>query len=853
MAARVGKSSVNLSLKKSGIVVTSVDATVSKGETAGMLNKSSLTIAVRSLWRNKVISAIHVLGLALGIATCLLIVLFIRHEWSYDRYNVNADRIVRVTFGGHMNGHDIKEANVMAPVAATMKRDYPEVLEATRLQAVGIHRISYGTKSFREDALAFVDSNFFRVFTLPLIKGDANTALVQPFTIVITRAMAEKYFGRENPIGKVLDFTDDHHALTVTGVIEGVPETSHFHFDCFASMASLPEAKIPNWMSSNFCTYLLLPEGYDAKKLQAKLPGMVEKYIGPQLQKGMGVSLAQFRASGNEIGFTLQPLTDIHLRSDLTGDLSAPGDIRYVYILAAVAVFMLLIACINFMNLSTAGATKRAKEVGIRKVLGSLRGQLVSQFLVESLLLTGVAMIIALVLVGLSLPSFSRLAGHDLSLSWNALPSLLPVLVLFTLGTGLLAGAYPAFFLSAFRPVAVLKGLFKAGRGSAGLRSSLVVFQFFISISLIIGTAVVYRQLSYIQHKKLGYDRNQVLIVQDMWALGGAQGFFRQELARDPRVVSVATSGYLPAGNSYGNNFLVYADNHSDKYANTLRYEVDDQYVPTMGMEIKAGRNFSRTFGADSAAILINETAARNFGWTVTESGGGTDVSAAIGHTITEPNRDRPATTYHVIGVVKDFHFRSLREMITPLVMTLGGTENSSLIIRTKTKEMAGLLATLQKRWTDQKAGVPFSYSFLDDRFQDTYKAEQNIGRILGIFAGLTIFVACLGLFGLATFTAEQRTREIGIRKVLGANTASVVTLLSKDFLRLVVLAFGIAAPLAWWMMNRWLQDFAYRVTIGWWIFVLAAALALLITLATVSFRAIRAARANPINSLRSE
>jgi putative ABC transport system permease protein len=812
-----------------------------------MFNKS-LLVAVRNLWRNKAISAIHVFGLAIGMATCLLILLFIRHELSYDRYNENSGRIVRVTFGGHMNGHEIKEANVMPPVAGTMKKDYPEVLEATRLQSVGIHRISYGTKSFREDNLAFVDSNFFRVFTLPLIKGDANTALVRPYTIVITRAVASKYFGNEDPIGKVLDFTDDNHTLTVTGVIDGVPETSHFHFDCFASMASLPEAKEPSWMSSNYFTYLLLPEGYDRRKLQAKLPGMVEKYIGPQLQKGMGVSLAQFRASGNEIGFALQRLTDIHLHSDFTNDISAPGDIRYIYILGAVAVFMLLIACINFMNLSTAGATKRAKEVGIRKVLGSLRGQLVGQFLVESLLLTVTAMIISLLLVWLSLPAFSRLAGHDLSLSWSTLPWVMPLLLLFTLLTGLLAGAYPAFFLSAFRPVAVLKGMFKGGRGSSGLRSSLVVFQFFISISLIIGTAVVYRQLSFIQHKKLGYVRDQVVVVQDMWALGDGQSFFRQQLAQDPRVASVATSGYLPAGNTYGNNFLVYADNHSDKFANTLRYQVDDQYIPTMGMEMAAGRNFSRAFGADSAAIVINETAVRNFGWAT-----GTDMSPAIGHTITEPNRDRPATTYHVIGVVRDFHFRSLREMITPLVMTLGGTENTSLIVRMKTKEAGGVLASLQKRWADQKARVPFSYSFMDDRFQDTYKAEQNIGRILGIFAGLTIFVACLGLFGLATFTAEQRTKEIGIRKVLGANTAGIVALLSKDFLRLVALAFGIAAPLAWWMMNKWLQDFAYRVTIGWWIFAIAALLAILITMVTVSFRAIRAANANPIKSLRSE
>ena len=817
-----------------------------------MLHKS-MTIAFRNLWRNKAISLIHVLGLSLGIGTCLLILLFIHHEWSYDRYNQKADRIVRVTFGGHMNGHEIKEANVMPPVAATMKKDYPQVLDATRLRSVGIHRITYGTRSFREDALAFVDSNFFQVFTLPLVKGDPKTALLQPYTMVITRAVATKYFGNGDPIGKVLDFTDDHHTLTVTGVIDGVPETSHFHFDCFASMASLPEAKDPTWMSSSYFTYLVLPAGYDKDKLQTRLPGMVEKYIGPQLQKGMGVSLAQFRASGNDIGFKLQRLTDIHLHSDLTGDLSAPGDIRYVYILGAVAVFMLLIACINFMNLSTAGAAKRAKEVGIRKVLGSMRGQLAAQFLVESLLLTTAAMLIALALVWLSLPAFSRLAGHDLAMGLTANPWLPPLLLLFTLLTGLLAGAYPAFFLSAFRPVAVLKGLFKAGKGSAGLRSSLVVFQFFISISLIIGTAVVYRQLSYIQHKKLGYLRDQVVIVQDTWALGDGLTFFRQQLEQDPRVAGVTASGYLPAGPSYSNNFLVYADNHSDKFANTLRYEVDDQYIPTLGMEMKEGRNFSKSYGADSSAIIINETAAQNFGWTVPAADGGLDASKAIGHIITEPNRDRPAKTYHVIGVVKDFHFRSLREMITPLVMTLAATNNTALIIRTKTRDVAGLLATVQKRWSDQKPRLPFSYSFLDLRFQDTYKAEQNIGRILGIFAGLTIFVACLGLFGLATFTAEQRTKEIGIRKVLGATTAGVVTLLSKDFLRLVVLAFAIAAPVAWWMMNRWLQDFAYRIPIAWWIFALAAAMALLITLVTVSFRALRAARSNPINSLRSE
>ncbi|HLZ86605.1 MAG TPA: FtsX-like permease family protein, partial [Puia sp.] len=360
---------------------------------------------------------------------------------------------------------------------------------------------------------------------------------------------------------------------------------------------------------------------------------------------------------------------------------------------------------------------------------------------------------------------------------------------------------------------------------------------------LIIGTAVVYRQLSYIQHKKLGYDRDQVVIVQDTYFLGNNQRFFKDVLTRDPRVASVSTSGYLPAGASYNNNFLVYADNSSSQLVNTLRYEVDEDYIPTLGMEMETGRNFSKAFGSDSLGMIINETAARNFGW----------GDKALGHTLTRPNNDNTSTTYHIIGVVKDFHFRSLRERITPLVMSLGSNQGSSFIVRTKTRDVAGLLGAMQKEWTDLKAGAPFSYSFLDQRFQDTYMAEQNIAHILGIFAGLTIFVACLGLFGLATFTAEQRTKEIGIRKVLGANTASVVALLSKDFLRMVGLAFLIAAPIAWWVMNKWLQDFAYRISIGWWVFVLAAGLAMLITLVTVSFRAIRAASANPVNSLRSE
>ncbi len=811
--------------------------------------KNFFTLAFRNCWRNRSTSIIHVLGLALGIATFLLITLFVGHELSFDRFNNKSGQLVRIVFRGRMSGGEIKEANVMPPVAAALRSDFPEVQNATRLSNQGVHRIQYGDKTFREDALAFVDSNFFELFTLPLVEGDPRTALLQPNTVVITRAVAQKYFGSADPIGKVLQFTDDHQALTVTGLIDRVPDNSHFHFELFASMITLPDARNPSWMTSGFYTYLELPKGYNPKKLEAKLPGIVEKYMGPQLQKAMGVTLSQFRHNGNDLGFQLQPLTAIHLHSDLNGEIEANGDVRYVYIFSAVALFMLLIACINFINLSTAGAGKRAREVGIRKVLGSVRGQLVGQFLAESLLLTTIGMVIAIGLVYLALPFFNQLTSQKLSLHWSDNPWLLPALVVFTLFTGLVAGIYPAFVLSAFKPVLVLKGLFTSSKRNAGLRSALVVFQFFISISLIIGTVVVYRQLYFIQHEKLGYDRDQVLVIQETGWLGDHQDYFRQQLLQDPRVASVSASGYLPAGYSYWNNFLIYADNRKDELINSLRYEVDDHYIPTLGMELAAGRNFSAAFGGDSSAIIINETAARNFGWL----GVGKPATEAIGHSITRPDGSNPAAPYHVIGVVKDFHFRSFHDLITPLVMTRNTGAGSNLIVKTRTRDIAGLLTTLKNKWADLRAEAPFAYSFLDDRFNNTYNSEQNIGRVLGLFAGLTIFVACLGLFGLATFTAERRTKEIGIRKVLGATNSTIVALLSKDFLRLVGVAFLIAAPVAWLAMNKWLQDFAYRTTIGWWIFVVAALLAIAITLLTIGFRALRAAMANPIDSLRSE
>jgi putative ABC transport system permease protein len=464
------------------------------------------------------------------------------------------------------------------------------------------------------------------------------------------------------------------------------------------------------------------------------------------------------------------------------------------------------------------------------------------QLLAESILITLIALIFSLILVSWVLPFFNGLSGKNLSLHFSANPWLIPALLLTGVLTGVLAGTYPAFFLSSFKPISVLKEKTPLSNKTAGLRSILVVFQFFISIVLIVGTIVVYQQLAYIQNKKLGYDKNQVMIIQEPYWLGKNQDVFKQQLQQDPRVVSVSCSGYLPAGPSGNNNFFVYGDNNSTQLVKTLRYDVDHNYIQTLGIQMADGRNFSKSFGTDSSAIIINEETARAFGWN----------KNALGHLLTTQDNDGKKFSYHVIGVVKDFHFKSLHYSISPLVMVLGNSSDN-LIVKTTTGDMAGLVRTMQKSWTDLKAGAPFVYSFLDERFNNTYRAEQKLGMILGIFAGLTIFVACLGLFGLATFTAEQRTKEIGIRKVLGATVGSIVTLLSKDFLKLVFIAFVVATPVAWYLMNKWLQDFAYPVSISWWVFAFAALLAITITLITISFRSLRAATNNPVISLRSE
>lgn len=801
--------------------------------------KNYFKTAWRNIRKNKLFSFINILGLSIGIATCFIIMLYVQDELSYDRFNKNADKIARIVFHANIDGGKIDEGGVMAPVAQVMKKDFPEVADATRLLQFGSPKITYKDKNFKDDELALVDPNFFSIFTLPMVEGDAKTALQQPHTVVLTKKTAKKYFGNENAIGKILAFNNNTELYKVTGVINDVPSNSHFHFDMFGSMTGWEQAKSDSWMYGQFYTYLLLKPGTDYAKLQSEFPAMVEKYMGPQVQQAMGVSLEQFRTKGNELGFRLQPLTSIHLYSQTTSELEPGGNASYVYIFGGIAIFMLIVACINFINLSTASATKRAKEVGVRKVAGSGKLQLISQFLSESMLITLFALIIALLLVQIALPAFNNISGKQLSFDTK------PILAFIALGllVGIIAGIYPAFYLSSFRPIAVLKGKLTTNNKSFGLRSSLVVFQFFISVGLIISTIVVYQQMKFIQNKKLGYDKEQLLTLPNSWALGKNEQVYKQQMLKDPRITNATVSWYKPAGPTNSNNSLVYPKGHDNEMLRAVGFHVDEQYIPTFGMEMAAGRNFSSAFATDSSAVIINESAAKAFGF---------NNNTALDQTIVWVNSDKgDKFPFHVIGVVKDFNFKSLHEPIAPLLMTL--QPEGGLIFKIKTADVAGLLSTMKKQWDEFNTDEPFTYAFIDDLSNKTYSAEQKTGTILTIFSILIIFVACLGLFGLATYTAEQRTKEIGIRKVLGASITQVTQMLSKEFLKLVMIASLFAFPAAWWAMNKWLQSFAYRINISWWVFAIAGVTALLIALFTVSFQAIKAAMANPVKSLRTE
>lgn len=803
--------------------------------------KNYIKIAWRSLLKNKGFTAINIVGLALGLAVTLLIVFYIADELSYDKYNNKADRIYRVNADLKLGNNKVQYATVMAPLASTLIKDFPEVENAVRLLKGAIN-IKKGNKNLVENDVVFADPSVFDVFTLQFIQGDKKSALIGSNTVVVSASAAKKYFDKQNAIGKILNLPG-FGILKVTGVIKDMPKQSHFRADFIISMSTWADSRSTQWLQNNYNTYVLIREGADQKKLEAAFPQVLIKYSGDEIKKDVGMNYEQFEKSGSYFRLNFMSLTDIHLHSNMTGDLAANGSMQYIYIFSAIAVFILLIACINFINLSTARSSNRALEVGVRKVLGSSRGYLIGQFLTESVLITFIAVIIAFVLAALTLPAFNNISAKNLLISELTSVRFLLFLLLAVIIIGLSAGIYPAFFLSGFKPVSILKGKVASGFKGSRIRSIMVVFQFSMSVFLIIGTLVVYQQLKYVQTRDIGYNRSQVLVVHDAWALRQNARAFKQEIARISGVEGVTLSGFLPTTLNR-NSAVFYKDATKDPKKSIFpqAWRVDEDYIKTLNMKITAGRDFLMGMATDSDAIIINETAAKFLG-----------VANPIGEPLyREEGANRITKRYNIIGVVKDFNFDSMRENISPVVMMLD-FDSGNLAVRIKPGSAAGMVAQIEKKWQAMAPAAEFSYSFMDADFDSTYRAEQRIGQISLVFTSLAIIIACLGLFGLSAYAAEQRTKEIGIRKVLGASVALIVKMLSVDFIKLVFIASVIAAPVAWAVMHKWLQTFAYRIDMHWWLFVAAGMIAALVALIVIGMQSVKAATISPVKSLRSE
>lgn len=805
--------------------------------------KNYFKTAWRNLWKNKGFSAINITGLAIGLATCLLIMLYVMHELSYDKYNKKSARIYRLNNELKFGGNYFDVAQTPPLLGPTMVQQFPQVEQYTRFRWHSPLLVKKGNEILRETNITYADSTLLDVFTLPMISGNPKTVLTEPFSLVITESIAKKYFNRTDVAGQQL-VVNDNINYKISGVIKDIPAESHFHYDFFVAMSEYANSREENeWLSQNYNTYVVLKEDADVNKLAAPVNQLLENRIGPILKNFINTDIEQFKKDGGFTRITYTPLTDIHLRSNRLGDIGANGNITYVYIFSAIALFILLIACVNFMNLSTARSSNRAKEVGIRKVLGSVRTNLITQFLAESLLMSFLSLVLALVIAWGMLPYFNQLAGITIQPGSLFQPGMMAALVALVIVVGLLAGSYPAFFLSSFQPIQVLKGRLAKGFKGSWLRNGLVVFQFAVSIVLITGTLVIYSQLKYLRSRDIGYTREQVLIIKNTGVLNNQLSSFKNELSKLNDIKNVTLSGYLPnTGDRNSNGFFPTPAMNQKEALIMQNWIVDENYIPTLDIQLLQGRNFSQQMPTDSMAIIVNEAAAR---YLPKE-----DLLNRKLYQVDDPGK--PPNVYTIIGVIKNFNFNSIRDQISPLAFTLGRSPGS-ISMRINSANIPALLEQVKQKWQAMAPGQPFAWSFMDEEFNNQFKADQQTGQLFIAFAILAIFIACLGLFGLVTYAAEQRIKEIGVRKILGASVSNIVTMLSKDLLKLVLLANIIAWPVAWWIMNSWLQDFAYRIQIGWWVFAVAGIIAVLIALVTVSFKAIKAALANPVRSLRSE
>ena len=804
--------------------------------------KNLIKVALRNIWKKKLFSLINIIGLSVGIACFFLIIINVRHESSYDRFQKNGDRIYRVALERIYPDNVIFYAIIPYSIGDAMTTDFPEIEKMTRVLASrNPVTLKYQEKSYEEKKIIFVEENFFEMFSIPLIKGTPETIFTTPNSMVLTRDTALKYFGDEDPVGKYL--TTPQGPALVSGVCENLPDNSHMEFDFLVSLKLLGFQNRPNYVSFSVHTYVMLQEGVSPDEVEAKMPGLVERYAAGPIQAQTGLSFKEYVAAGNGYNYFFQPIRDIHLHSNLEAEIKPNGNITYVYVLIAIAAFLIIIACVNFMNLATARSASRAREVGIRKIVGSTKGLLIRQFLFESLVTSVISVVVAATWVQLLLPVFNRLTQKQLEINYLQDPFNIVFLLSIGLFVGLLAGLYPAFILSAFRPVTVLKGRFTTSRSGTRMRNALVVLQFAISIICIAMTILVYRQMDFMQKKDLGFDKENQIVVERAYVLDKREEAFKQELRTLPGVVNAAGANTLISGGSY---FGVMFKSEGDPEVKTTRAMVIDQdFIKTMGLTLLQGRGFSREFN-ETNNVIINESTVREFGW-----------ENPIGKTIKRlGDTNEPTGDYTIIGVIKDFHYNSLHNPINSFVLFSSAPDQrffGNLNIKIRPENVSATVASIEEKWQAFVPQEPLSYYFLDDKLEEMYGNEKTSGQIFSIFSLLAIVIACIGLFGLSAYMAELRTKEIGIRKVLGSTASKIVVLLSRDFAKLVVLAFVIATPIAYYAMTRWLQNFAFRSPVRVWIFLLAGMAAVLIAQLTISFQALKAASTDPADALRFE
>jgi len=807
-----------------------------------------IKVAFRNLFKHFGYTFINILGLAIGLASSIFIFLYVINELTYDRFHEKSDRIYRAWILGNMPGTEMHHAVTAPPMMEAMLSDYPEVEAAAR---IGLSRgwlVQRGDRKFleTEQEFKFADSTFFDVFSFNLLKGNPATCLRDPRSIVLTEEYAKKHFGNEEPVGQSLRVEQDTNYYTVTGVLQDVPINSHIQFKMLGSLSTLPNSRSTNWVNHNFHTYFVLAPGTDPIEFEILMQNMVEKYVGPLVEQFMGIDLEQFRESGNSYGYRLQAMTDIHLHSDLQYEMEPGGNPMYVFIFLVIAILIMIIACINFMNLATARSTTRAREVGLRKVVGSSRSMLIAQFLTESVFLSIFALIIAIVIVYLLLPGYSNLIRLDLDFNIFENTRTIPVLLLFAIFVGLLAGSYPAFVLAGFKPVAVFKAEVKGGSSKSFLRNILIGLQFTVTIVILLGTFVVSRQLSFMQNKDPGFDKENMLIIHRSDGLNDRIDAFKEVISQHSNIINVANSTQVPSNQYYQNAHWLEGWDRSDIFTISSCY-TSYLFDQVMGFEMLEGRFFSPEMPTDSFAIIINEAAVKAF-----------DIKDPLNTRFYNPGDDgEPDEFIPIIGVVKDFHFESMQKEINPIAIHfMPGNFEGVIVVKLGAGNTQETIGFVNEKWEDFGIDYPFEYSWMDDTFNKLFDAERRTGHILVVFSILSVFISCLGLLGLISYTTNQRTKEIGIRKTMGASVNIVMFLLSKETIKLLGISALISIP-AFFGVRAWLQNFAYHIDFNLLVFTLillgVTLVVLIIALLTVSYNSYMAATANPAESLRVE